>query len=146
MERLERELQRWHGTPYHETSCCVGGGVNCVRFVCAVADVMFRRDPMPPPHVPADRSLHDPEGARSSLRFLMKHYGAQSVGRSYVEPGDILATGPLGGGPGHAIIIGTVPNRMWQTGVGSGVHYTGYGPQPGAEVFYNILRVNKESW
>lgn len=145
MARLEREFLRWEGTPYKENCQRPGAGVDCVRFVCAIADAMTCRDPLDIPSIPSDKSLHDQAGAHAALRFLMRRYNAKMIDHEGIEPGDVLVTGPKDGGPGHAILVGNRPNQMWQS-TRPHVHYTGVGPQTGAEVFYGTLRVPKEDW
>ena len=144
-EKLNLILERWRGTPYSEGAWAPSVGVNCVRFVCAIADHMFGRPRLPIAHVPADQALHAPVSARAAMRFLMRRYDARTVKDGCLEPGDVLATGPAGGGPGHAIIAGIRPTQMWQSTAPS-VWPVAYGPQIGAEEFYGVLRVPKENW
>lgn len=145
MGRLEACLQRWSGTPYREMHQAARVGVDCVRFVCAVADQMSGKPPMAVDKVPSDRSLHDALGAMRAMRSLLRRYGARRVSSSTVQPGDVVIVGPKDGGPGHAMILGTKPNQVWQSSKPA-VHYTGFGPQPGAELFFGIFRVDKKEW
>ena len=143
--RLDSVLHVWKGTPYHENVQTPQAGVDCVRFVCAVADTMSHRDPLPIPRVPADQSFHCRESSMAALRLLMRRYGARRVEDGTLEPGDALITGPLNGGPGHVILAGTKPTEMWQSNPPM-VWPTRYGPQPGYEQFFGVLRVPKEDW
>ena len=41
VDRLNEELESWRGTPYAQGQRCKGAGVDCVRFACAIMDVVF---------------------------------------------------------------------------------------------------------
>lgn len=144
-QRLSDVLELWRGTPYSENAYAPQVGVSCARFVCAIGDHMFRRPPTGLRFIPSDQSLHAPDSARAAMRLLMRRYGARRVKDGFLEPGDIPVSGPLDGGPGHAQIVGTSPNRIWQAAAPH-VWPTGFGPQPGAEVFFGVLRVPKANW
>lgn len=125
-ERLERILLSWEGTPYRVGSCQKGVGVYCTAFVAAVLDELYRRPPTPLPDLPNDIAFHNREGAIAGLRYFLRRYPVcwRIENGQPVEPGDILITGPQGGGPGHAMIVGTRPNTAWHA-TDAGVHFTG---------------------
>jgi len=144
--RLRFSLLCWEGTPYREGDQVQGVGVDCVRFVCAVLDEMygFRREL--PRNLPADRALHDPEGAKAAMRQLLRLYPSTEIAPDQaVEPGDILVMAPSGGGPGHAMIAGPDPNELWHVEPSAGVCYTGHGLMD--MTLHAIYRPHgKESW
>lgn len=131
--RLDKILASWEYTPYSSSIIKQGpsGGVYCTAFVARVLDELFGRDPTPMPDIPHDASMHNPKKARAALRWFFRSYpGSFEVKNLEVEPGDVIITGPVNGGPGHALIVGPRPNTMWQAD-GNRVHYTGmFLPEP----------------
>ena len=127
-KRLKRVLRSWQGTPYREGSCRKGAGVDCVRFMCAVADELYGYSRELPSRLPADRALHDPEGARAAMRALLRLYSPlKVVSDNVVEPGDAVVVGPRGGGPGHVLLAGFDSlHPLWHV-ERTGVVYTGPG-------------------
>lgn len=128
---LERALARWDGTPYRVGQQApavdgVGGGVDCVRFVCAVLDELLgRRTPITT--LPQDAALHARESAIAAMHQIRKLYlPNEPVEDGTVEPGDLLITAPPGGGPGHALIAGPRRWELWHA-TGLCVHRTGLG-------------------
>lgn len=123
--RMIKILAEWEGTPYDTKFANKGIGVHCSSFICRVLDELYRLEPTDLPAIPADIGFHNRAGAIAGLRWFMRQYPAcQQLTGSDVEPGDILITGPKGGGPGHAMIVGPRENTIWQATDG-GVHYTG---------------------
>lgn len=140
--RLEAILTGWEHTPYSPSIIKQGpdGGVFCTAFVARVLDELFRQDPMPLPDIPHDTAMHNAAKARAALRWFLRNYPGSIPIKSReteeglevwdVQPGDIVISGPIGGGPGHAMIVGPRQNIMWQAD-GQRVHYTGlYLPEP----------------
>lgn len=126
LRRMERILWQWEGTPYVPGQCLRGVGAFCTAFLCAVLDELYGRTPATPlPEIPDDASMHSPETARAGLRWFLRHYPNHvQIFDGIVQPGDVLVTGPKGGGPGHAILVGPRENTMWQCS-GRSVHFTG---------------------
>ena len=125
--RLARILGEWESTPYNTKFADKGEGVYCSAFVCRVLDELYRREPTELLNIPHDISFHDREGAMSGLKWFMRQFPAcEQITNGEVEPGDVLITGPVGGGPGHAMIVGPRENTLWQATGTSGVHYTGF--------------------
>lgn len=113
--RLEAILTSWWGTPYRENQQCKGYGADCVRFVCGVLDELDGGTRRKVKTLPSDVSLHSPETARRSMRTIMKLFMPHSrVLDMTAQPGDVLVTGPKHGGPGHAMIVGTQKNTLWE--------------------------------
>lgn len=122
--RLAAILASWNGTPYMAGQQCRGVGVDCVRFVCAVLDELYRQEPVPIETLPSDAALHARESAIGAMKKIRDCYMPNdAIEDGTMEPGDILVTGPANGGPGHAMIVGTRPNQLWHA-AGDGVHVT----------------------
>lgn len=155
-ERLASVLHSWEDTPYSSSQAERGVGVYCTAFVCGVLDDLFRAEKKTPLNkIPHDVSMHCGASSRAGLRWFLRHY--PTADRIYsittadegeivdVQPGDVLITGPIGGGPGHAIMIGPRKNVMWQAS-GMAVHYTGFFV-PMGYMLYAVYRFSdKERW
>lgn len=141
--RLEELLLSWERTLYMPGQQRRGVGVDCVRFVAAVLDELLARPATPLETLPSDASLHNRAGALRGMRRLRELFMPNrpiSEGEP-VEPGDVVVTGPLGGGPGHAMIVGARP-RLWHSSVSS-VHWTGLRAPKGHRVF-RVYRMDDE--
>lgn len=152
LRRLERILAFWEGTPYHLGQSVRGMGTFCTAFLCAVLDELYGRPAATPlPEIPVDASMHDPATARSGLRWFLEHYPNHERvepgpdGYTVVQPGDVLVTGPQGGGPGHAILVGPRENTLWQCS-GLGVHYTGLHIYEHYDLFAVYRMTDREKW
>jgi hypothetical protein len=123
---LKLALDRWYGTPYNASCIEQKIGVYCTAFVVRVLDeVLGREETRMPEEIPHDASFHCPETARAGLRWFLRAFPQhERVEDGRVRPGDVLVTGPLCGGPGHALIVGPQPGTMWQA-TACGVHFTG---------------------
>lgn len=148
-EQLGRVLAAWEGTPYmagQQQPGRQGGGVDCVRFVCGVLDALTgRRTPIKT--IPPDTCFHDPAKAlRASLAIRALYQPNDLVTDGWLEPGDVVVTGPLRGGPGHAMIVGHERNVVWHSAA-HGVHRTGL-----AGVFvmghrvFQVYRLRERAW
>lgn len=113
-EGLREAIEGWAGTPYLEDTQCPGVGVDCVRFVCAILDVLSGQS-TDISVMPQDIALHSPEGARASMRQIMSNYRPYlNLGaNAFVRGGDIVVVGHRDGGPGHAMIVGPDRNTLW---------------------------------
>lgn len=146
LPRLKSVLVSWQGTPY-----CVGQqqkqiGVDCIRFGCAVLDELYRRPLTDLPIRAPDASMHDPEGAFSVMRQIVRRYPNHvTIEDGSVEPGDVLVVGPRNGGPGHMVIVGPQPNTLWQSSGGK-VHFTGLSLPGSATLFRTYRMVDREKW
>ena len=156
-KRIAEVLGSWEDTPYHHSMARKGKGVYCTAFVSQVLDELFRKtEPTPLNKIPHDVSMHCGHSARKGLKWFLRHFPtADRIWSATcdddnhcdlgVQPGDILITGPIGGGPGHAIFIGPRKNVMWQAS-GNYVHYTGLA-LPVGSILYAVYRFSdKESW
>lgn len=114
-DRVAAVLESWERTPYMQGAACKGAGVDCVRFVCAVLDELYGRYREPIQTVPQDAAFHDRRTAITGMRRVIEAYGPAEKLRpgAPVEAGDILVTGPQGGGPGHAMIVGV--RQLWHS-------------------------------
>lgn len=142
--RIEAVLARWDGTPYMKGQQCRGAGVDCLRYVTAVLDELngFARCPIP--NIPQDAAMHDPTLAARTMRAIINAYGPATVVRDrVVEPGDVVVVGPPGGGPGHAMIVGS-PYRIWHA-TNRSVQRTGM-TIVGMKVFRVYRPIGKERW
>ena len=139
-------LGEWEDTPYNTKFADKGVGVYCSAFVCRVLDELYQREPTALPAIPADIGFHSREGAAAGLHWFMRTYPAfKKLQGIEIEPGDILITGPVGGGPGHAMIVGPRENTLWQADEG-GVHYTGMS-LPDSYELYDVFRsTDREKW
>lgn len=143
--RIERILCDWEGTPYARGQRVKQVGVFCTAFVCAVLDELYGREPVDLPEIPDDASMHDPARARAGLRWFLRQYPCDVVEDGFVEPGDVLITGPIAGGPGHAIFVGPQPGTLWQAS-GPAVHFTGMSI-PGEYSLHAVYRLReRQKW
>jgi hypothetical protein len=79
------------------------------------------------------------------MRQLRRLYEPVSeVVNGKVEPGDIVVSGPRGGGPGHALIAGFDPFTLWHVEPASGVCYTGIALTD-MDIFSILRPLNKET-
>ena len=115
-KRVDAILESWVETPYQAGQRARGAGVDCVRFVSAVLDDLFREERIPLPRLPQDLSMHDAAGARAAMRQFMEAYAPnENVLRSReVEAGDVLIVGVRG--PAHAILVGSKPAHLYEAG------------------------------
>ena len=71
---------------------------------------------------------------------------AGADGMTTVEPGDIVVTGAVGGGPGHVAIVGARRNTLWHAVSGPGFHQTGWALLSG-QVLWAVYRIeDKHRW
>lgn len=123
--RISAALRNWDGTPYHLFGQAAGrgGGVDCIRFLTAVADrvegVPYRKLP----RTMADAAMHAPALARGVMRQLIRMYDLKVVTDGVLQPGDFLVAAPIGGGPGHGIFVGL--GHLWHSTEANGVVRTG---------------------
>jgi len=103
-DRLVSILESWEGTRHRDGQQCKGVAVDCVRFVTGVLDELYGIK-TEIARLPQDASFHSKETCFAALRVFLKNYPHEDV-EGDLQPGDIVVTGPRGGGPGHAIIVG----------------------------------------
>jgi hypothetical protein len=145
--RLGEILLRWEGTPYRPGQQKRGGGVDCVRFVAAVLDEL-RGTKTEIKTLPNDAAMHTREGAVESMLTIKRAFmPCELVANNTLEPGDVLITGPVGGGPGHALIVGDQCNVLWESS-GDGVRRVGKSTlkRQGTELFYAYRLGDREKW
>lgn len=147
--RIHSVLSSWLKTPYSESGSKKGAGINCVRWVCAVADELYGYSRGPLENLPVDRCLHDPHGARNVMRSIRRRYMPLSnlAPDDALEPGDILVVGPAKGGPGHAMMVGGIEGHVWHCIRDTGVVQTCMPEFSGKQKLFRVYRVrNKLLW
>lgn len=114
-DRVHSVLSSWLGTEYMLGQQARGYGVDCIRYVCAVVDELYRRARVPIERMPSDTDMHDPPGARRVLRQILGYYPAhvEVLDSGVVQPGDVIITAKPGCGPGHSIIVGADPDVFY---------------------------------
>lgn len=110
--RLGEVLDSWLSTPYMPGQSCKGVGVDCVRFALAVLDELAGTKTDVRTIAP-DAAVHAPGVAAAAFDRLVDRFNCAEIRTGVVQPGDILATGPVGGGPGHAVIVGVTRAVAW---------------------------------
>lgn len=106
-------LKSWESTPYMPGQDVKGVGVDCIRFVVKVMDEL-NGTTTEVRTLPGDVCVHAPGIAQAGLDRLVGQFGLLPAGPQ-IEPGDLLVTGPEGGGPGHVKIVGDRKNVLWHT-------------------------------
>lgn len=139
--RLAAILSGIEGTPFHQ--------LRCADFAVRVLDELYGlpTEEAVASQIPTDIAAHDRRGAVRAMRMLLERYPCHKRlrGRS-VEPGDLLVVGPVGGGPGHVMIVGPKENTAWHSLPRSGVHQTGMF-LPEHYKFYRAYRcTDREEW
>lgn len=141
--RLLKILQSWEGTPYMDGQRLRGVATNCIGFASGVLDELYGSESSFP-RLPPDTAMHNRREAMRIMRTMMRAFQHEQA-IDYVEPGDVLVTGELGGGPGHIIVVGE--RQLWQSTRFFGVRPTGLGLIQTHQVFHAAFRMlNKESW
>lgn len=148
-QRIEDVCRKWENTRYMPGQRAPGekGGVDCVRFVCAVLDELYGIHHDIPRDV-QDRSLHDPEGAQRVVELIRAFYPDHRdlpLADRCVEPGDVILTGHERGGPGHAILVGARRNTLWQA-FRRAVRMGGLGLISHYQEIFTIIRPDKTLW
>ena len=145
--RLAQILAEWKGTPYCPNARIKGrqGGVDCVRFVCSVLDEFLQREAEPIYTLPPDAAMHTRAGALEVMRRIVRRYEpVTAVEDGTIKPGDVVVVGHPEGGPGHAMIAGTVPNTLWQAST-TCVHFTGLGLVAEQQKVFRVYRIDEIS-
>lgn len=125
--------------------CCKGMGVDCVSFVRAVLDELYRLPPTALQIMDRQLSLHDPREAVRIMRLLVDRYPNRILRGEAPEPGDVvIGRSGTQASPGHVLIVGPHPAQLWHVGM-SGVCFTGWGAyRPNIVRIWRML--HKESW
>lgn len=111
---LESILIDWEDTPWAPGQQCCGVAVDCVHFVAAVYDQLRGRKAKLP-KIAQDASFNSSETTWKALKWFFKEYEVIDVSdEEFVQPGDCLIMGPIGGGPGHGVIVGK--DCLWHCG------------------------------
>jgi hypothetical protein len=139
--KLEILFDQWKGTPYMAGNQCKQSGVDCVRWVTAILDMMYGRPPTDIKTLPSDASFHNKRAAMRAMLKIKRLYPHCKVLRNNpLEPGDLIIVGPPGGGPGHAMLVGTEKNTLWHCAPRSGVCKTGWSLIVGHQHIFRVYR------
>lgn len=145
---ITAEYLRWMGTKYMSGQSLRGKYADCIGFVCRwLCDI--RRIPAAEiPRIPSDTCFHSPETARAALHDLLRIYApVEKVEDGWVEPGDIVITGPPGGGPGHVMLVGARENTLWHCNRSVGVCQVGFSFIDDAQRLVAVYRpTDKADW
>lgn len=113
--RLGEVLASWEFTPYVPGPRPFKGiGADCLGFVGAVLDELCGTETRHP-RIPADACVHNREKALAAMAAMRALYDHEEIDaeRRAIQPGDVVSTGPLAGGPGHVLVAGTRRAEMW---------------------------------
>jgi hypothetical protein len=124
-------LKSWHGTPFSSAVVKKGVGVDCFHLTCHVLDEMQGRDSSDIERVPVQAPLHSKKRVGEAARFFLSRYKVRCIFKpngmpKVLRPGDVLAL-KYGAGPGHLMIAGDNPARLWHSYPKTGVCWTGIG-------------------
>lgn len=151
MWSLSCALTAWRGTPYESGQSFKQLGADCIGAVFGVIDELDGRFRARKAGMPADTSMHSRAKAIAAVRELARRYTPCSKvepvnGQYLVEPGDIVVTGPPGGGPGHVELVGASKNELWHAVKGSGFHQGGWSLLD-VQILFGVYRLgDKERW
>jgi hypothetical protein len=140
---MDDVLATWEGTRYGSGQRCRGVLADCVGAIFGCIDDLDGRQRAQSPSMPPDTALHDLSTSAEALAALRAIYDpVQSVRRDRgVQPFDILVVGPEGGGPSHAMLVGTAPGHLWHCTPGAGFHRGGWALGTGYEVLHGAFRI-----
>lgn len=147
-DRVHAIAKSWEKTPYMALKSAKQGGVDCIRFVCSVADELYGYSRGPMITLPPDQAMHDRAGALAAMRAICRRYEPliDATDDEFLEPGDILVVGPNGGGPGHALIAGGKQGHVWEC-LARGVTLSGMPIIGSTTELFRIYRVtDKDKW
>lgn len=146
--RLARILGEWERTPYNIRCAEKGVGSSCAGFICRLLAELYRIEPVDIRAIPEDMSFHNRAGAVAGLKWFLRTFpAAEKLESERVQPGDVIITEPLDGGPGHALMVGPREGTMWQNlDCQVGVHYTGLSV-PSTYRLHSVYRFkDREDW
>lgn len=145
--RLELTLASWEDTPYLAGEQSKGQGTDCIRFVCGALDELARVHNTIPREM-QDVSMHDHLKAIEIMHMIQGFYPGYTKlpgDMRELQPGDVIATGQASGGPGHAILVGSQRNTIWQA-TKKGVKKGGFGFMSYFQQVMAVYRPNKLQW
>lgn len=144
---LERVLREWEDTPYESGQRLKGLAADCIGGVFGVVDELDGRPRAQHAGMPNDTAMHNRATAIAAMRELVRRYQpAIKVEGREVQPGDIVVTGMIGGGPGHVEMVGPRKNELWHCVPSSGFHQGGWGLFA-EQVLWAVYRItDQERW
>ncbi len=147
-KKLQELFDSWRFTPYLEGSCAIQEGVDCVRWICyGIVDQLFGYKRIINAKLPSDACFHSPKHCFAAMKILKESYDPLiRVPYSELQPGDLLVSGPLHGGPGHLMMVGPRPNTIWHTSIICGVTMTGMLPPFGYRFFRAWRFAERSKW
>ncbi len=131
-------LDEWVGTPYMIGGWWKGKGVDCLRFTIRILDDLYGlRHPThlgSDVNLPSDAALHDKKSYRRVIRFLLTRFACTQIYHKgdkeipALQPGDVIVCEIGENAPGHIMIVGADPARIYHSASGQGgVDWTGIG-------------------
>ncbi len=147
--QVEAICGAWDGTPYMEGKHRRGVAVDCVHFGGEVLDSLYGTSKTREMTIlRGDTCLHNGEAIRRAMLAFLRLYEIDRLPEAShynIEAGDFLVIGPRNGGPGHLMIAGGVPGRLWHA-TRVGVACTGYGVPETEKLFAVYRPKNKDRW
>lgn len=148
LQRMHLILESWKDTPYVTGQQIRQKAVDCIRFVTAFYDELYRKNiPTEAPRVSPGFNIHNMSSAMKVMRKVLKQYpNHEIVKENALEPGDLILVGPISGGPGHPMIVGPQKNTIWHCAKPR-VVMTGWGLLENEMKIFRILRAkDREKW
>jgi len=142
--------ESWKGTPYMTGQQARGIGVDCVQFIGAILDALYRRPARTLiPRLPPNAGLHSEESGLRTAMAIRKGFESAEVDDGSIEPGDVLVTrGTMDTRAhaylGHVLLAGVLPGTAIHSTQGVGVSWTSVQGIPGILRIYRPL--NKNTW
>lgn len=140
---FREELESWIGTPFAEGARSKQGGADCINFVFAILDYIYRFDrPTPLPKLPAQCGYNNPSLALKGLKRALDCYKPDTIWDhllpistlpDFVQPADVIIIKKSEDQPAHVLIAGPRINTMWHCDMvpgmddNGGVMQTSYG-------------------
>ena len=148
IKRMFLILESWKETPYMTGQQIRKKAVDCIRFVTAVYDELYRKtSPTICPRVNRGFATHNPQSAMKVMRTVLKQYPNHEIVKDpLLEPGDLILVGPPNGGPAHPMIVGPQKNTIWHC-MKPKVMRTGWGIIKDEMKIFRILRAkDRKKW
>ena len=146
LERLQRRLDEWEGTPYMAGQCKPGKrledgcGVDCVRLGDDALQYALGLSLDPLPREAQDAAFHDPNVVFRFQRLMLKRFRGTTLDPQTIkqEAGDILGLKLKDAAKEHHVaIVGADGVRCYHA-IGAGVVWSGIG---GIRASYDVLKI-----
>lgn len=151
MTTFEYFLRHWEGTPYESGQRMAGLGADCIGSVFGVVDDLDGLDRGEAPGMPRDTAMHNRNQAVGAMREIVRRYAPNMKlkmvdGIYQVQPGDIIVTGVVGGGPGHVSIVGPRKNTIWEAVPSTGFAMQGWSFFEEQDIWAVYRLNNRREW